>query len=204
MAKKAVKQAKLTDSPLEASASNDISASEPAYTPEEQGYRSLFLQKLEAARTLRESSHDKFNGVGYTKWYEDNDKAANSHTPPRKNADDVNIVTGTTREKVLAIVSNVINLIFRTNFKAFDKDDNEEVELGEAMSDCVERSTQVELWEEKKIFPCLLRLQSPKLGTKNAQFVNFILKKHPLYLYIKTIPTIVLVVGLMEMRLILL
>lgn len=153
MAKKAVKQAKLTDSPLEASASNDISASEPAYTPEEQGYRSLLLKKLEAARTLRESSHDKFNGVGYTKWYEDNDKAANSHTPPRKNADDVNIVTGTTREKVLAIVSNVINLIFRTNFKAFDKDDNEEVELGEAMSDCVERSTQVELWEEKKIFP---------------------------------------------------
>lgn len=150
MPKKSVKQDKKSASAL---ASSAVLPTMPPYTKEESEYRELFLQKLENARNLRESPHDKFNGVGYKTWYEENDKAANSHTPPRKNPEDVNIVTGTTREKVLAIVSNVINLVFRTNFKAFDKNDMEEVELGEAMSDCVERSAQVEMWEDKKIYP---------------------------------------------------
>lgn len=150
MVKKAVKQSKKSATALDSSA---VSTTLPPYTQKESEYRALFLKKLEDTRTLRESPHDKLNGVGYKTWYEQNDKAANSHTPPRKNPEDVNIVTGTTREKVLAIVSNVINLVLRTNFKAFDKDDNEAVELGEAMSDCVERSAQVELWEEKKLYP---------------------------------------------------
>lgn len=153
MAKKAVKQPKRDDSAIESMMNGGTSVSEPKYTKEEQAYRQEFLKKLENTRTLRESPHDKFNGIGYTKWYEENDKAGNSHMPPRKNKEDVSIVTGTTREKVLAIVSNVINLIFRTNFKAFDKNDNEAVELGEALSDCVERSTQIEMWEDKKIYP---------------------------------------------------
>jgi len=155
MAKKAVKQSKnLESTTLETSkAADDFSLSQPPYTAEEADYRVLLLQKLEDTRTNREQAHDKFNGLGYKTWYEENDKAANSHTPPRKNPEDVNIVTGTTREKVLAIVSNVINLVFRTNFRAFDKDDNEEIELGEAMGDCVERSTQIEMWEDKKLYP---------------------------------------------------
>lgn len=153
MPRKSVKQAKVTDSALEKKVSSEFSTTEPEYSAEEQNFRSVFLHKLEDTRTNRESAHDKLNGVGYKQWYEDNDKAANSYTPPRKNKGDVNIVTGTTREKVLAIVSNVINLIFRTNFRAFDKDDNEEVELGEALSDCVERSAQVEMWDDKKLYP---------------------------------------------------
>jgi len=150
MPKKVVKQSKQGASALDTSA---VLTTLPPYTKEESEYRALFLRKLEETRTIRESPHDKLNGIGYKTWYEQNDKAANSHTPPRKNPEDVNIVTGTTREKVLAIVSNVINLVLRTNFKAFDKDDNEAVELGEAMSDCVERSAQVELWEDKKLYP---------------------------------------------------
>ena len=151
MAKKTVKQDRKTKSAL--SADPVLTTPAPDYSSEESSFRELFLQKLENTRVIREQPHDKFNGVGYKTWYEENDKAANSHTPPRKNKEEVNIVTGTTREKVLAVVSNVINLVFRTNFKAFDKDDAEEVELGEAMSDCVERSAQIELWEDKKLYP---------------------------------------------------
>jgi len=152
MAKKIVKtKNSLSDSPL--TPNSEFSVTEPVLSVDESSYRQMFLKKLEDTRVVRDTAHDKFNGIGYKTWYEENDKAANSFTPPRKNKEDVNIVTGTTREKVLAVVSNVINLIFRTNFKAFDKDDQEEVELGEAMSDCVERSTQIEMWEEKKLFP---------------------------------------------------
>lgn len=153
MVKKSVKQDSKSKSALQATVDSSVSTTQPAYTEDESDYRQVLLQKLENIRATRESPHDKFNGVGYKAWYEGNDKAANSHMAPRKNPDDVNIVTGTTREKVLAIVSNVINLVFRTNFKAFDKDDNEEVELGESMSDCVERSAQVEMWDDKKIYP---------------------------------------------------
>jgi len=125
---------------------------EPKYSADEMIYRQVFLQKLEQTRTARDSAHDKFNGIGYKEWYEQNDKAANSYIPLRKNPEDINIVTGTTREKVLTLISNVINLVFRTNFRAFDKEDTEEVDLGEAMGDVVERSTQVEQWEDKKIY----------------------------------------------------
>lgn len=153
MPKKAVNKKGLTDSPLQEEKVSAFLSTQPDYSTDEAEARAILFAKLETTRTNRDSAQDKFNGVGYKTWYEENDKAANSHNPPRKNIDDVNIVTGTTREKVLAVVSNVINLIFRTNFRAFDKDDREEVELGEAMSDCVERSTQIEQWEEKKIYP---------------------------------------------------
>lgn len=153
MPKKAVSKKELTDSPLQTKKTSDFSTTQPEYSTTEAETRAILFAKLEDTRTNRDSGQDKFNGIGYKQWYEENDKAANSHTAPRKNPEDINIVTGTTREKVLAVVSNVINLVFRTNFKAFDKDDNEEIELAEAMSDCVERSTQIEQWEEKKIYP---------------------------------------------------
>lgn len=78
--------------------------------------------------------------------------AGNSDTPPRANAEDTQVVTGTTREKVLAIVSAVLQLNFETKFMAFDKDDMQDEELAEAMTDCVERANKMEQWDEKKIY----------------------------------------------------
>jgi len=138
-------------SPFEASVDN-VEVEQPPYAAEESQYREFLLQRMEDARNIRESPHDEFNGKTYTERYVDNFKAANSYSPPRKNPEDTSIVTGTTREKKLAVINSVVNLVFDTTFRAFSKDNVEDQELGEAMSDCVFQSNKLEEWDEKKIY----------------------------------------------------
>lgn len=125
---------------------------QPDYSDEENQRRQFDLAEITVDRHRRESPHVEYNGMTYQKNYESNMLSANSYTPPRANAEDTQVVTGTTREKVLAIVSAVLQLNFQTKFMAFDKNDMQDEELAEAMTDCVERSNKLELWDEKKIY----------------------------------------------------
>jgi hypothetical protein len=125
---------------------------EPEYTDEQRRDREFKLRTMVDDFNKRESPHVEYNGMTYTENYRNNMLSANSYTPPRQNADETQVVTGTTREKVLAIVSAVLNLNFETKFKPFDEDDVADEELGEAMSDCVERSNMIEMWDEKKFY----------------------------------------------------
>jgi len=125
---------------------------EPDYKDKERSYRLFLLKRMEQARDIRESPHDEFNGMSYTQRYLTNMKSGNSYTPPRKNPEDMQVVTGTTREKKLAIVSAVLNLNFETAFHPFDRNNVEDQLLGEAMGDCVEQSNYVEQWDDKKIY----------------------------------------------------
>lgn len=129
-----------------------VEIKEPEYTTEEAEYRHELLQMLERDRDNREVPHDEFNGMSYTQRYTENFKAGNSYTPPRKNPEDTSVVTGTTREKKNAVINSVLSLVFDTTFRAFDKNNIEDQELGEAMSDCVFQSNQMEQWDEKKIY----------------------------------------------------
>lgn len=131
---------------------NPSETKEPKYSAKEQQYRLFLLQRLEAARNSREAPKDEFNGMTYSMRYESNLKAGLSYTPPRKNAEDTQVVTGTTREKKLAIMAAVLNLNFQTTFKAFDHNNIEDMELGGAMTDTVDRSNKIEMWEEKMIY----------------------------------------------------
>ena len=144
---------KTIDTPFQASNDADTYYIEqPDYTDKESQYRSWLLATLERDRNRRESPHIEFNGLTYTQNYRANMLAANSYTPPRANAEDTQVVTGTTREKVLAIVSSVLNLNFESKFMAFNQDDIEDEELAEAMTDCVERSLKLEMWDDKKLY----------------------------------------------------
>jgi len=125
---------------------------QPDYSTEEAERRNQELLELTSDYNRRESPHRLLNQMTYTQNYRTNMLAANSDTPPRANAEDTQVVTGTTREKVLAIVSAVLQLNFETKFMAFDKNDMQDEELAEAMSDCVERANKMEQWDEKKIY----------------------------------------------------
>lgn len=138
--------------PFEASQNPNSAPEEPQYSTEEIEYRRFLLKQIENDRNRRESPHVEYNGMTYTENYRNNMLSANSYTPPRQNAEDTQVVTGTTREKVLAIVSAVLNLNFQTTFMAFDRDDMEDEELAEAMTDCVERANKIELWDDKKLY----------------------------------------------------
>lgn len=146
------KKAKLEDqTPFEASV-NHTEVVAPVYSAEEAQYRDFLLRVLEQDRNNREQPHDEFNGMSYTQRYVENFKAGNSYTPPRKNPEDTSIVTGTTREKKNAIINSVLGLVFDTTFRAFDVNNIEDQQLGEAMTDCVFQANQVEQWDEKKIY----------------------------------------------------
>lgn len=151
--KRATKNAKSGGSktPFEASVEAPEILDAP-YSEDELEYRRFLLGRLETARNIREQKHDEFNGMTYSERYIANMKAGNSFTPPRKNPEDTSVVTGTTREKKLAIVNAVLNLNFTTEFHAFDENNLEDQELGQAMADCVEQANKVEGWDDKKIF----------------------------------------------------
>lgn len=142
---------KVSDTPFEASIDNASGGQEPPYVEKQSEYRKFVLQRLEQARVRRESPQVFYNSMTYTENYRTNMLAANSYTPPRANAEDTQVVTGTTREKVLAIVSTILNLDFMTTFKAFDDDDMEDELVGESMTDLVHRSNIIERWDEKKL-----------------------------------------------------
>lgn len=124
----------------------------PTYSDEEGQYRSFWFQRMTDALNLRESIHDEFNGLNYTNRYITNFKAGLSYQEPRKNESETSIVTGTTREKKLAVINAVLNLVFETTFRAIDEDNIEDQELGESFTDLVFQANKMELWDEKKIF----------------------------------------------------
>lgn len=153
MAKTRTKETVLEQTPFTAEQDQQVfNTDEVDYSDKEIEYRRFLLKTIENDFNRRESPHIEFNGDTYTENYRNNMLAANSYTPPRLNADDTQVVTGTTREKVLAIVSAVLNLNFETEFQAFDKDDVADEELGNALSDFVERTNKIEMWEEKKLY----------------------------------------------------
>lgn len=125
---------------------------QPDYSPEELEMKNWELQEITTDYNRRESPHRLLNQRTYSQNYRENMLAANSDTPPRANAEDTMVVTGTTREKVLSIVSAVLQLNFETSFMAFDHNDQQDEELAEAMKDCVDRANKMEQWDEKKIY----------------------------------------------------
>ena len=131
---------------------SEVEIKAPEYSATEQEYRHNLLRILEETRNIREQPHDEFNGMSYTDRYIANFKAGNSYQEPRKNKEDTSLVTGTTREKKNAVINSVLSLVFDTNFRAFDNNNLEDQQLGEAMTDCVFQSNQVEQWDEKKIY----------------------------------------------------
>lgn len=132
--------------------SGEYFVAQPDYSDEEKQRREFDLREITIDRDNRETAQVFYNGMTYSQNYRSNMLAGNSYTPPRANAEDTQVVTGTTREKVLAIVSAVLQLNFETTFRAFDSNDQEDEELAEAMTDCVERANKMEQWDEKKIY----------------------------------------------------
>ena len=125
---------------------------QPDYDDKEMEMKNWELQEVYTDYNRRESPHRLLNQRTYSQNYRENMLAANSDTPPRANAEDTQVVTGTTREKVLAITAAVLQLNFKTTFMAFDENDQQDEELAEAMTDCVDRANKMEQWDEKKIY----------------------------------------------------
>ena len=111
-----------------------------------------FLRKnLEKARDMREANYDEFNGMSYSQRYKENMRKAFTFLQPRKDEDDSLVETGTIREKINTIVAAELNLDFGAEARSYDKDDFEDEELGETMTDMIDKSERLEDWDSTKV-----------------------------------------------------
>jgi len=121
---------------------------EKVLTDKEEKYREELIQRLCQMRDDRDSSHEELDGMTYVQYYESNRKKDLSYIPPKKNKQDVRIVTGTTREKGTTLLSTLLNMDLAPDVAAFDKDDFFLVELGDNLADLVKKSREIEDWDK--------------------------------------------------------
>lgn len=120
------------------------------YSDAEKQYHFDVLQTIKNGRAERERPRKEFNEMGFSEQDDQNIKLDLAYVPPAKNKHDIRIVSGLTREKTNTSVALAKSYDFDTTFVAFDKNDAIIKELGDAATDLVEKSNQLEYWREKR------------------------------------------------------
>ena len=120
------------------------------YNDKELAHRMVLIKKLEQMRDDRDGVHPELDDMSYIQYYESNRRKDLSYIPPKKNKQDVRIVSGTTREKDTTLLSTLLNMDLEPDVAAFDQDDLLINELGDSMSDLVKKSRQIEDWDKKR------------------------------------------------------
>lgn len=123
----------------------------PDYSQEERDYLSGLQTRLERARNAREDTHDEFDGMTYSQYYDVNNRAANTIIPPKQNREDSNYSSGAVREKLFAILSALINLDLAGDISALDSNELLVAQLGDAMEDIVLKCKQLDGDDEKQM-----------------------------------------------------
>lgn len=122
----------------------------PKLTPEEVADRGNDIYTLMNMAAMRETKHPQFDGMGYSLWNQTNEQADMSFLPPKKNKMDSRIVTGTTHEKDTTILSLISSFNFEVKVRAFNEDEVEEVDLGEALTAMIRKSRELEDYDGKR------------------------------------------------------
>lgn len=102
-------------------------------------YQSFLDQRLTRAQELRDRSWSEFTNKTYLKYYEENEKLANTYIEAKKNDDDVKISSGTIEAKLNVLLSHIDNQNLTPEVLAFDKEDKPLRDLGTAFTDIMER-----------------------------------------------------------------
>lgn len=124
---------------------------EPAYTDAERTYLKNIKQRLTVAKEMRSHQFDEFDGMTFSQYCESNRKTANTYIEPKKNKEDTNFVSGTIRQKMFAYLAAVNNLDLQPDVQAFDPQNVEVRQLGEAMEDILFQTNQMDKDDEKRL-----------------------------------------------------
>lgn len=115
------------------------------YNEAELKYRSALIQKLEYAHQKRQYKYPELNDMSYDDYWESNAKAGNSYIMPKRNDQDVRVVTGTTEEKNNTLWSSLLNYNLEPDIEAFDQDDLPIQDLGTICEDMIRKSRKIEI-----------------------------------------------------------
>lgn len=108
----------------------------------------LFKQRCTWAKEQRDQVRMEFDDLTYEKDYILNQKAAIAYLRPKKNDDEVRIVTGTTEKKLEVLSNEIMAMNLQPEAVAYDGDDNEIANLGQDMMDIVKRTNDMERDED--------------------------------------------------------
>jgi len=129
----------------------DINLSVP-YTEEELKARAGIINDCANAAKQRQLSFAEFDDMTYENWYWKARKAAAAYNEPKENAEDVKVVTGTTREKGNILVNTLLNYNLEADITAYDEDNLKVQELGELVEKMIRKSRRLEMpvWDVKR------------------------------------------------------
>lgn len=128
---------------------NDLVAQE--LTTEKMEHKKFIVSRMHSAVSQRYYNWEEFDNMTLPGSWEFNKKMATSFNPPRKNASDVRVVTGTARAKMKSIAAAVQRLNLDSSVYGFDKNNDEDRELGMVMTQMLRKSKEIDDDEEKKL-----------------------------------------------------
>lgn len=111
-------------------------------TAEQSKYQTYLEQRLTYAQEVRDRSWAEFSDKTYLKYFEENNKIANTYLEPVKNKGEKKLSAGTIEAKLQTLLSHVDNLNLTPEVLAFDKDDRNLKSLGIAFTDILERTAE--------------------------------------------------------------
>lgn len=113
--------------------------------------------RMEKARDERNQARDEWDGLDYLSAYDRDAKTALAFIPAVKNDGENPISTGTSRQSLITLISRAISYNYDTEFRAFDKRNEELAELGKGLEIAVSHSNFLddEDYEEKAAFELL-------------------------------------------------
>jgi len=132
-------------------ASREDQIDSPDYDDLEKTYLGGLRRRLTTAKNNRDTNHDAYDGMTYLEWCESNRRGATSYIKPRNNRQETNFTTGTTRQKLMIQLANLINLNLEPDITAFNHNDLVTTQLGEGMENILEKSREIDGDEEKKL-----------------------------------------------------
>lgn len=104
----------------------------------------FYLARFEKARQQRHQKREEFDDLDLETDYVLNKRAANAYLPPKKNDDEVRIVTATTEKKIEVVLNELVGMNLQPEAQVFDHQDNELRGLGQDFIDIVNRTNQIE------------------------------------------------------------
>lgn len=126
---------------------------------EKKEYKEL-VSELERMRDQRETQYKEFDNLTYSQRYDANREAHLAYTDKsvlmqRENSGDsitseYQTTTGSTRTKDKSVISHLLSFNFECNITAYDEDNSIVNELGESTEDLVNRSSEIEHWQDKR------------------------------------------------------
>lgn len=126
-------------------AANAYNVPRVPYNDKEKEQLARIREEADNANNQRAQSFMELDDMDYETWYEKAKQASQAYIKPKLNEEDVKVVTGTTREKGNTVVATLLSYNLEADIIAYDENDNENRELGQAMEKMVRKSRELEV-----------------------------------------------------------